>query len=160
MDLTDFLRVYQREHAVTRNVLQAFPADKSAFKPHDRSNTALQLAWTFVLEERMILKALGNQPVLGSGFPKAPDSWNAVLEAFDSVHPEVLGALKTAKEPDLQPVTFFTAPKQTGQYTPVDFLWFMLSDQIHHRGQLSVYCRMAGGKVPSIYGPSLDEPWN
>ena len=27
------------------------------------------------------------------------------------------------------------------------------------RGQFSVYLRMAGGKVPSIYGPSADEPW-
>jgi uncharacterized damage-inducible protein DinB len=35
----------------------------------------------------------------------------------------------------------------------------MLCDQIHHRGQFSVYLRMADGKVPSIYGPSLDEPW-
>jgi uncharacterized damage-inducible protein DinB len=41
----------------------------------------------------------------------------------------------------------------------LDFLWLMLTDQIHHRGQLSVYARMAGGKVPSIYGPSFDEPW-
>ena len=32
-------------------------------------------------------------------------------------------------------------------------------DDVHHRGQLSVYLRMAGGKVPSIYGPSHDEPW-
>ena len=29
-------------------------------------------------------------------------------------------------------------------------------DQIHHRGQFSIYLRMAGGKVPSIYGPSAD----
>jgi uncharacterized damage-inducible protein DinB len=29
----------------------------------------------------------------------------------------------------------------------------MLLDSIHHRGQLSVYVRMTGGKVPSIYGP-------
>ena len=38
-------------------------------------------------------------------------------------------------------------------------LWLMLNDSIHHRGQLSVYERMAGGLVPSIYGPSADEPW-
>ena len=30
---------------------------------------------------------------------------------------------------------------------------------VHHRGQFSVYLRMADGKVPSIYGPSADEPW-
>ena len=38
------------------------------------------------------------------------------------------------------------------------FLWFILFDAIHHRGQLSAYLRPMGGKVPSIYGPSADEP--
>ncbi len=30
---------------------------------------------------------------------------------------------------------------------------------VHHRGQLSVYLRMVDVPVPSIYGPSADEPW-
>ncbi|MBM3756134.1 MAG: hypothetical protein FJW38_19370 [Acidobacteria bacterium] len=30
---------------------------------------------------------------------------------------------------------------------------------IHHRGQLSAYLRSMGGKVPSIYGGSADEPF-
>jgi uncharacterized damage-inducible protein DinB len=38
-----------------------------------------------------------------------------------------------------------------------EFMLMMLHDQIHHRGQLTVYVRMAGGKVPSIYGPSADD---
>lgn len=54
---------------------------------------------------------------------------------------------------------FFTAPKTIGDIPRIQFLWMMLSDQIHHCGQFSVYLRMADGKVPSIYGPSLDEPW-
>ena len=56
-------------------------------------------------------------------------------------------------------VTFFTGPGTTGPMRVHDVLWFMLLDSVHHRGQLSVYVRMAGGKVPSIYGPSADEPW-
>ena len=40
-----------------------------------------------------------------------------------------------------------------------DVLWYSLHGLIHHRGQLSVYLRMVGGKVPSIYGPSGDEAW-
>jgi uncharacterized damage-inducible protein DinB len=40
-----------------------------------------------------------------------------------------------------------------------DWLWSLLHDQIHHRGQLSVYLRLVGAKVPSIYSPSADEPW-
>ena len=39
-----------------------------------------------------------------------------------------------------------------------DFLWYMFFDAIHHRGQLSTYIRPMGGKVPSIYGPSGDDP--
>ena len=37
-------------------------------------------------------------------------------------------------------------------------LWLFFFDAIHHRGQLSTYIRPMGGKVPSIYGPSADEP--
>jgi uncharacterized damage-inducible protein DinB len=37
-------------------------------------------------------------------------------------------------------------------------LWLFFFDAIHHRGQLSTYIRPMGGKVPSIYGPSGDDP--
>ena len=56
-------------------------------------------------------------------------------------------------------VHFMTAPKTLGPVTRMNWLWFLLHDQIHHRGQFSIYLRMAGGKLPSIYGPTADEPW-
>jgi uncharacterized damage-inducible protein DinB len=34
---------------------------------------------------------------------------------------------------------------------------FMLNHWIHHRGQLGVYLRLVGAKVPGSYGPSGDE---
>jgi len=37
------------------------------------------------------------------------------------------------------------------------FRGFVMNHSIHHRGQLSVYLRQTGSKVPSIYGPSADE---
>jgi uncharacterized damage-inducible protein DinB len=50
-------------------------------------------------------------------------------------------------------------PLPNGQTMPASgLLWNgVLMHQVHHRGQLSVYIRMMGGKVPSIYGPSGDE---
>lgn len=158
----EFLDVYQREHATTLKVLRAFPREQSEFRPHERSNTARQLAWTFVVEEGLMLKALRQQPLLGDGFPPAaPDSWDAVLDAFEKQHVEIVSQLQNAGKAGVGgTVEFFVAPKQMGQYPTMDFLWFMLHDQIHHRGQLSVYVRLAGGKVPSIYGPSADEPWS
>ena len=44
-----------------------------------------------------------------------------------------------------------TAPRVT-------FLSLNLRHLVHHRGQLSAYLRPMGGKVPSIYGGSADEP--
>ena len=41
----------------------------------------------------------------------------------------------------------------------VQYLLFALVHMVHHRGQLASYLRPMGGKVPSIYGGSYDEPW-
>ena len=155
-----FLKAYERDHGVTLNVLKAFPADKSEFRPHERSNSALQLGWTLVVGERLMLKALRGEQILGGGFPPAPDSWSAVLDSFNKTYDDMIAELRDPKNPELNGTAeFFVAPKQTGDIPIPEFLEFVLHDQIHHRGQLSVYLRLAGGKVPSIYGPSADEPW-
>jgi uncharacterized damage-inducible protein DinB len=35
---------------------------------------------------------------------------------------------------------------------------FVLNHLIHHRGQLSVYLRLNEVPLPSIYGPTADNP--
>jgi uncharacterized damage-inducible protein DinB len=105
-------------------------------------------------------KALKHEQVLGGGFPAAPASWEEVLDAFNATHDEIVAPLSDPRNGALDgTATFFSGPKQTADFPTAGFLWFMLMDQVHHRGQLSVYVRMAGGKVPSIYGLSADEPW-
>ena len=53
----------------------------------------------------------------------------------------------------------FVLNGETRMAMPVSgFLWMFFFDAIHHRGQLSTYIRPMGGKVPSIYGPSGDDP--
>ena len=158
--LAPFLDAYEREHATTRKVLGAYPAAQADFKPHERSNTAKTLAWTFVIEERMLLLAITEGEVLGKAFIAPPATWDEQLATFDAQSAELVAALRTATTPQLErSVQFFSGPQQLGDYPMMDFLWFILHDQIHHRGQLSVYLRMVGGHVPSIYGPSADEPW-
>jgi uncharacterized damage-inducible protein DinB len=43
--------------------------------------------------------------------------------------------------------------------TPIrDILWGMIiSHGIHHRGQLTLMCRLAGGQAPGLYGPNREE---
>jgi uncharacterized damage-inducible protein DinB len=45
-----------------------------------------------------------------------------------------------------------------GPTTIRDILWGnIISHTIHHRGQLSLMCRLAGGQAPGLYGPNREE---
>ena len=55
--------------------------------------------------------------------------------------------------------TLYSPEGKVWQQAPLGgMIWSTLFDLIHHRGQLSTYIRPMGGKVPSIYGPSADDP--
>jgi uncharacterized damage-inducible protein DinB len=43
------------------------------------------------------------------------------------------------------------------QMPSVFFVQLAIAHSSHHRGQLSVYLRPMGAKVPSIYGESYDD---
>jgi uncharacterized damage-inducible protein DinB len=118
------------------------------------------LALTFQLEQTLITLAIKDQLNLGAGFPKAPADFAGIINQFDKDFGELVELIKKTPEAEfMKTVTFPTGPGKLGQWPKIEFAWFLLSDQIHHRGQYCVYLRMAGGKVPAIYGPSADEPW-
>lgn len=156
-----FIHAYKQEHATTTKVLKAYPVDRSEFRPHERSKSARELAWLFVAEQHLCGVALTSgfdwsQP---PSLPETPGTLPDVISAFESGRDRLID-LVGARDDELSGmVQFPVAPRTIGDIPLVQFLWMMLCDQIHHRGQFSVYLRMAGGKVPSIYGPTADEPW-
>jgi len=158
-----FLENYDREHETTMRVLRAYPEDQLDLKPSPKSNSARDLAWIFVLERYLGIKVWNDE--FAKGFaggkpPKPPEKWEDHLAALETAHQEFRAVIESAPYEALhENVHFFTAPKTMGAISRLDWVWFLLHDQIHHRGQFSVYLRMAGGKVPSIYGPTADEPW-
>jgi uncharacterized damage-inducible protein DinB len=156
-----FVNAYTQEHATTLRLLRAYPEDQAELRPHAMSKTAHELAWIFVAEQRLCEKALttGFDWSKPGGLPEMPPSLAEVAAQFEQGR-ERLVALTDAKDEDLSgSVTFPTAPRTISEVPLMQFLWMMLCDQIHHRGQFSIYLRMAGGRVPSIYGPTADEPW-
>src|SRR6266480_4505242 len=127
-----FLTQLEKELSTTMRVLKAYPAAKADLKPHAKCKAAKDLAWMFVTEQKACEQT-------AKGFVE-----------------------RIKRTPDAEfnkTVKFFVAPKQMGDVRKMEVLWLMLMDQVHHRGQFSVYLRMADGKVPSIYGTSADEPW-
>lgn len=155
-------RVLEREHERTMRVLRAYPDDQSDFKPSERSRTAREVAWPLALGHgRLMVKALTtgfdwSKPVAP---PPMPSKMSEIAAAVEQSYREAMAALEAADDAKLDgTVQFFVGPKTLGDIPVVDFLWFLVFDHVHHRGQLSVYLRIVG-KVPAIYGPSGDEPW-
>ena len=157
------IHAFEREHATTMRVLRAFPPDQAELRPHPTCKTARELAFIFAMQRRLAQGVYHNAFAKAAPTgkpPAAPESWDAVLAAIVQGQGELLELLRSSDDAALaETVKFFTAPKTLGDYTRQEFLWFLVHDEIHHRGQFSIYLRMAGGKVPSIYGPSRDEPW-
>ena len=158
-----FLEKYDAEIERTKRLLRAYPPDKLDLKPAAQSKTARELAWMFVLECRLA-GWIWNDEIAKGTAPRSPapppEKWDELLSAFEKESGDCRALVASTSDADLDGIVhFFTGPKQLGEYTRMGFAWFLLFDQIHHRGQFSVYLRMSGAKVPSIYGPSADEPW-
>ncbi|MGH7607287.1 MAG: DinB family protein [Gemmatimonadales bacterium] len=156
-----FLERWETEARVTLKVLRAYPPDKADFRPHPGARTAKELAWTFVFNGIGGSQALeGELKFPPPNMPPMPDTWHGLVGEAERAFQIIAAGVRRVGAPQLNTtVKSMTGPKQMSDVRRLDFLWFLLMDTVHHRGQFSVYLRMAGGKVPSIYGPSADERW-
>jgi len=157
-----FQEAWDKESATTLKVLKAFPEERTDLKPHPSCRSAKDLAWAFVFDG-----VAGSQAVQGEmkfpppNMPEKPSSWKAMISEVEKAMKVMSDRVGKVDDAQLNTtVKFATGPKQTSDLRRMDVLWFLLNDTIHHRGQFSVYLRMAGGKVPAIYGPSADEKWS
>lgn len=149
----------EREHQTTLRVLRAYPPGKASFKPHETSMTAMETAWM------MVGMHLGPDDIMAaemkmSGPPPLPKTWEELIAAYEKAHAELVRKVRAMPDDALNGTFRVPVGKdRMEEHRRGDVLWYSLHGTIHHRGQLSVYLRLVGGKVPSIYGPSGDEPW-
>ncbi len=149
--LIDLLK---KEFATTIKVMEAYPAEKLHFAPHERSSTTKKLLSTFVFEMYLMASHILGDVVDAATFKAYdPADLHALINDFKSESEKVIAGLKAMSDEDLDKTVTFAGRG----FAADEFVMMMLHDQIHHRGQLSVYVRMAGGLVPSIYGPSADD---
>lgn len=152
---------FDQEMANTRKVLEQIQDDQIGFRPHEKSWTLRELAghvsqvpgWCTVTVATTELDMA--QPWEQPEFNGRAD----FLSVFDAQVAEARKALEGASADDLMvPWTlkqgdqvFFSMPRLAVIRT------FVLNHMIHHRGQLTLYLRLTGSKVPGLYGPSADE---
>ena len=153
-----FLNSYEKEFETTLEFLNAYPADKLDFRPKPQLQSAIELAWYFPEEDRILISgALDGEVILNKN--PLPASLDKIKEIYESSHRALLGRIKEL--PDVgfnEMITFGSGAGNAVSMRRGDALWLAVMDAVHHRGQFSLYIKMAGGKVPPIYTASDEEP--
>ena len=159
-----FEALLEREAAISRRALERVPEGRNDWKPHEKSMPLGYLATLVATMPAWIAMAIHQDsldlaPVDGSGY-KAP-SWSNNTELL-AVHEKAVAdgsaALRGTTEAHLATLWQLQVAGKTVLENPRHVVVVdTFTHLAHHRGQLSVYLRLAGAKVPSLYGPSADE---
>lgn len=156
-ELDRFRQVWNMEAQLTTKLLEALPADQYDYRP-DRGGRSLgEMAWHLSEIEGYISYGIANGAVTFQDAPpnmQRPREVRLLAPGYRRVHDEAVARLAKLTEADLDRELPFADQRMAIR----DMLWgTILMHLIHHRGQLSLMCRMAGGTPPSIYGPNREE---
>ena len=152
---------FDQEMATTRKLLERVPSDKGPWKPHPKSFPLGHLAQLVATMPGWLTQTLRDTEVnLATSSGYSFETTETLLGEFDRHVREAREALTSAKDADFTVPwslkngnqVLFTAPRGAVVRSHLNHL-------IHHRGQLSVYLRLNDVPLPSIYGPTADEPW-
>lgn len=154
---------FEHEVTNTRKLLQAVPEKDLGFKPSEISWTMGQLAQHIATIYYWYVGAL-TQDVYDMATDHMergdPNDIKATLALFESNVEKARAALASLTEQKLQDNWTMKAgervilgPMQRG----IVSRGFLFNHIYHHRGELIVYLRATGNKVPGMYGPTYEE---
>jgi uncharacterized damage-inducible protein DinB len=156
-ELETFLRAWDREAENTMKLLRALPAAQYDFRPDPGGRSLGELAWHLAEGDAYMSYGIDTGRFSMSAKPpniERPRTVEALASGYERVHREAVARIRKLTPEDLdRTIAFFV-----GQMTIREILWdAIISHGIHHRGQLSLMCRLAGGQAPGLYGPNREE---
>lgn len=165
MNLKDFLLAeMDREIDRSRRALQEAPEGKYDWKPHDKSMTFGYLANMVATIPMWIMMQLNQDeldiaPKDGGKFEqKRLDTSAELVEALDQAAAGAREAFAKTTDDHLKTNWQLKAGGKVVAEAPRhEMIQDTLLHWAHHRGQMTVYLRLMGAKVPALYGPSADD---
>jgi uncharacterized damage-inducible protein DinB len=165
MNMTEwFLAELDSEATKSRRVLEQAPVNKRDWKPHDRSmafgylsdlvaNIPSWVGFAITLNE------LDVAPKDGPTYKPAPLNTPAELvAALDKAVAQAREALQKTSDAHLQtPWRLLAGGHLAFEQPRHQVIRDTFLHSAHHRGQMTVYLRLLGSKVPSVYGPTADD---
>lgn len=159
--MTDLLEEFDGEMAVTRRVIERVPPDRADWKPHPKSFSLAHLAQLVAVMPGWLVSMLRETELdLHTSPGYSNQTTKELLAHFDELVEQARAAIRDTDDSELDVPwslkmgdnVLFTTPRKAVVRQHINHL-------VHHRGQLSVYLRLLDVPVPSIYGPTADEPW-
>ncbi len=150
------LDALEQEMQTTAKVLSAMPSGHDDYRPAEKCMTAIDLAWHIAAADLALLRGTATgQFDFSAARPAELGTGTQISGWYLAEMPKAIAALR---ELDGEACAAVIEAGGGWAMPRVGFLQVTLAHGIHHRGQLSAYLRPMGGKVPSIYGGSADEP--
>jgi uncharacterized damage-inducible protein DinB len=165
MKLNEFLLAeLNREVDRSRRALEQVPEGKYDWKPHEKSMAFGYLAELIATMPSWVAMQVAKNdldvaPADGSTMKQEPKKTSAALiQALDKSAADARAALEKTTDEHLN--TNWQL-KARGNVVQQGARYAMIQDTLnhwaHHRGQMTVYLRLMGAKVPALYGPSADD---
>ncbi len=157
-ELERFLALWDTEAEKTASLMRALPADQYDFRPDAGGRSIGEMAWH--LAEGDAYNSSGIE-ANGFGFEMKPPGLarpRTVAElapGYERIHADAKARLQNLRPEDLErKIKYFDGSEMSVR----DILWNgLLLHMVHHRGQLAMLCRLAGGVSPGQYGPNREE---
>ncbi len=157
-ELQTFLNIWDAEARKTVALLRALPAGQYDFRPDTGGRSVGELAWHLAELDGYVGYGIEKGAFSSSEKPpgiERPKSIEALAPGYERVHADATTRVRRLRPADLdRKLKYFS-----GNEEPIrDILWSgLLFHMIHHRGQLSVLCRLAGGAAPGMFGPNRED---
>ena len=155
------LSEFDQEMASTRKAIARVPADRGDWKPHPKSFALSILAQLVATMPGWITNMVTTTELdLAKQPGYTTQTTDSLLAMFDKLVVEARATLAAATDDD------FAVPwslKRSGHVLLTlsrrEVVRQTINHLVHHRAQLTVYLRLLDVPVPSMYGPTADEPW-
>ncbi len=152
---------FEQEMKTTRRMLERVPTDKGQWKPHEKSFSLGHLAQLVSWMPGWITNTLTSDSLdIGGQSGYSYEKTETILDVFDRNVREAREAIAAATDAEMAKPWSLKMGEKVLMTSPRGVTARQhLNHLVHHRGQLSVYLRLLDIPVPSIYGPTADEPW-
>jgi uncharacterized damage-inducible protein DinB len=156
-ELQRVLAMWDTEAKKTVALLQALPEGQYDFRPDADGRSIGEMAWHLAEGDAynsVGIESGGFDPAMRPPGMARPRTVAELAPGYERIHAEAKARLDKLRPEDLErKIRYFDG----SEMSIGDILWSMLLHLVHHRGQLSLLCRLAGGVSPGMHGPNREE---